>query len=136
MVQRRSSIPPNSQMYRVSVQVWDRTTSTRAKDTTRAATLDGPRLSLHGRAGSNRAGEEHRTDSSRRILSHCFCDMISSKCEGLLGLPPEKCTVERMEKEGQREERDPEEGGKQKKEEYREGKGRGKRRKRRKRGNE
>lgn len=39
MVQRRSSIPPNSAMYGGSVQVQNRTTSARTKDTTRAAAL-------------------------------------------------------------------------------------------------
>lgn len=55
--------------------------------------------------------------------------MISSKCKGLLGLPPEKCTVEGIEKEGQSEDGDQEEGWKQKEEEYREGKGKRKEKK-------
>lgn len=39
MVQRRSSIPPKSAMYGGSVQVQNRITSARTKDTTRAAAL-------------------------------------------------------------------------------------------------
>lgn len=111
-------MPPNSEVSGGCVQVWGRTTSIRAKDTTRAAALGGPRLSIHGRAG-----EERRTDSSRWILSHCFWDVMSSKLKGPLELPPEKCTVEGAEKE--REEGDKEEGRKQKQGEdkYREGNG-------------
>lgn len=125
MIQRTSSMPPNSEVSGGCVQVWGRTTSIRAKDTTRAAALGGPRLSIHGRAG-----EERRTDSSRWILSHCFWDVMSSKLKGPLGLPPEKCTVEGAEKE--REEGDKGEGRRQKKEKMNTERemGKGKRRKR------
>lgn len=62
-------------------------------------------------------------------------NMISSKCKGLLGLPPEKCTVEGME-EGQREDGDQEEDGNKRKRNIEREEGKGKRRKGRKRGNE
>lgn len=68
----------------------------------------GPRLSIHGRSGYNRAVEGSKTGSSSQILQ----DMISSRVKGLWGLPPKKCAVAGMEKEGRKRGDEREKGGK------------------------